>query len=134
MQNFFGYFEDTCVKQCFTGKWLFPNECSANSSYSVYIAAVVGTISRCSLSIDACCRNQSNKSKLVVCNPLLHLSNCLKQLCSSVIKMGVVCVGVVCVLKHLKDTLKEELAWTTDKRLQVISTITLLKTVIPLRN
>ena len=42
--------------------------------------------------------------------------------------------GVIHVLMHLKDTLKEELAWTTDKWLQVISNITLLKTGIPVRN
>ena len=32
------------------------------------------------------------------------------------------------------EAIKEELAWATDKRLQVISNIMLFKTVIPLRN
>ena len=31
--------------------------------------------------------------------------------------MGVACVGVICVSRHLK----EELAWATDKLLRVIS-------------
>ena len=31
--------------------------------------------------------------------------------------MGVACVGAICVSRHLK----EELAWATDKLLQVIS-------------
>ena len=45
-------------------------------------------------------------------------------------KAGVVCVGIIRVSRHLK----EGLAWTTDKWFQVISNITLLKTVIPPRN
>ena len=40
----------------------------------------------------------------------------------------------MCGLHTLIEAFKKELAWTTDKRLQVISNITLLKTVIPLRN
>ena len=39
-------------------------------------------------------------------------------------------VGVVCVLRLLK----EDLAWGTDKRLWIISKVMLLKTVRPLRN
>ena len=39
------------------------------------------------------------------------------------------CVGV-----HVSRRLKVELAWVTDKWLQVISNIMLFKTVIPLRN
>ena len=35
---------------------------------------------------------------------------------------------------HVSRRLKEELAWATDKGLQVISDIMLFKTVIPLRN
>ena len=35
---------------------------------------------------------------------------------------------------HVSKSLKEELAWATDKRLQVISSIMLVKTVILLRN
>ena len=45
---------------------------------------------------------------------------------ASVIKVGVACVGA-----HVSRRLKEELAWATGKRLQVISNIML---VIQLRN
>ena len=46
-----------------------------NKFYSFHITAVVGVISRHSLSSDACRRNQSNKSKLVLYKPLLsHLN------------------------------------------------------------
>ena len=31
VQNIFGSFEDTCVKECFTGKQLFPNKYSSSS-------------------------------------------------------------------------------------------------------
>ena len=41
---------------------------------------------------------------------------------------------MVCVGIHVLRRLKEELAWATDKRLQVISNVMLVKTVIPLRN
>ena len=47
-----------------------------------------------------------------------------------VIKVGVLCVGVIRMSWHLK----EELAWATDKWLQVNSNIMLFKTVIPLGN
>ena len=43
--------------------------------------------------------------------------------------MGVACMGV-----HVLRPLKEELAWVIDKRLQVISDIMLVKTVIPLKS
>ena len=46
----------------------------------------------------------------------LYVSNRIDHL---VIKVGVACVGVVCVSRYLK----EELAWTTDKGLWVISNI-----------
>ena len=42
--------------------------------------------------------------------------------------------GVAYVGVHVSRRLKEELAWATDKRLQVISNIMLFKTVVPLRN
>ena len=48
---------------------------------------------------------------------------------ASVIKVGVVCVGL-----HVLRLLKEGLSWAINKRLQVISNKTLFKTVIPLRN
>ena len=44
-------------------------------------------------------------------------------------KVGVAYVGV-----HISRYSKEGLAWATDKWLQVISTIMLFKTIIPLRN
>ena len=103
--------------------------------YSICKAAIVGTVSRPGLTIEAHCRNQPNKSKLALYNLLLHSYNYLKQLymsnkrSTSVIKVGVACVGV-CVSRCLK----EELPWASDKWLRVISNIMLFKTVIPLRN
>ena len=44
------------------------------------MAAVVGIVSRCGLRIEVRRRNQPNKSKLVLCKPLLHLCSYLKQL------------------------------------------------------
>ena len=35
---------------------------------------------------------------------------------------------------HISKNLKEELAWPTDKQLQAISNILLVKTVMPLKN
>ena len=61
------------------------------------MAAIVGIVSRCGLRIDTCHRNQPNTSKLVLYKPLLHLYSHLKQPTRqivSVIKVGVVCVGV----------------------------------------
>ena len=45
-----------------------------NKFYSFYTAAIIGIISRTGISIDACHRNQTNKSKLV-----LKLLSLLKQ-------------------------------------------------------
>ena len=44
------------------------------------MAAIVGVVSRCGLRIEAHCRNQPNKSKLVLYKPLLRLYSHLKQL------------------------------------------------------
>ena len=44
-----------------------------NKFYSFYMAAVVIISSGCSLRIKVCRRNQPNKSKLVLCKPLLSL-------------------------------------------------------------
>ena len=44
-----------------------------NKFYSLYMAAVVGIVSRHGLSINAHGRNQPNKSKLVLYNLLLSL-------------------------------------------------------------
>ena len=43
------------------------------------MAAIVGIVSRHGLRIEARCRNQPNKSKLALYNPLLHLYSHLKQ-------------------------------------------------------
>ena len=43
------------------------------------MAAIVGIISRCGLRIEACHRNQPNKSKLALYKPLLCLYSHLKQ-------------------------------------------------------
>ena len=99
------------------------------------MAAIVGIVSRRGLRIEACRRNQPNKSKLALYKPLLRLCSHLKQpyisnkTNTSVIKVGMVRVGV-----HISRRLKEERAWATYKRFQVISNIVLFKTVIPLRN
>ena len=44
------------------------------------MAAIVGIGSRCGLRIEACCRNQLNKNKLVLYKPLLCLYSHLKLL------------------------------------------------------
>ena len=44
------------------------------------MAAVVGIISGCGPNIDVHCRNQPNKSKLALYNPLLSCNSYLKQL------------------------------------------------------
>ena len=44
------------------------------------MAAIVGIISRRGLTIEVCCRNQPNKSKLALYKPLLHFYSHLKQL------------------------------------------------------
>ena len=92
-----------------------------NKYYSFCIAAIVGIVSRHRLKIEACHRNQPNKSKLACISHYFTLTVSCKG--------GVVCVGV-----HVSRCLKEELAWATDKQLRVISNIMLFKTVIPLRN
>ena len=99
------------------------------------MVALVGIVSRCSLTIETCHKNQSNKSKLALYKALLHFYNHLKQLYISkkwstlVVKVGVVCVDI-----HILRHLKQELVWATHKPLQVISNIMLIKTIIPLRN
>ena len=50
-----------------------------NKYYSFCVAAIVGIISRRGLRIEACRRNQPNKSKLELYKPLLHLYSHLKQ-------------------------------------------------------
>ena len=73
------------------------------------MAAVVGMISRCGLSIDARHRIQHNQSKVVLYN--FYCNNHLKQLCISnktecfCYKMGVACMSIVCALWCLKEKL-----------------------------
>ena len=97
------------------------------------MAAIADTVSRRGLRIEVPRRNQPNKSKLVLYKALLRLHSHLKQLPISnktkCFSYKGVCVGV-----HVSRRLKEELAWATDKWLQVISNTMLFKTVIPLRN
>ena len=47
------------------------------------MAGVVGIISRCGLSIEACQRNQLNKSKLALYKLSIHFNSHLKWLCMS---------------------------------------------------
>ena len=85
------------------------------------MAAIVSIISRRGLRIEACHRNQPNKSKLALYNPLLHLYSHLKQLYTSnktkrfSYKGG--CGGHG--RPHI-DAFKKELAWATYKWLLVI--------------
>ena len=46
----------------------------------VYMAAIVNVVSRCGLTIEVCCRDQPNNSKLVLCKPWIHFYNHLIQL------------------------------------------------------
>ena len=85
-------------------------------------------VSRRGLIIEACHRNQPNKSKLALYKPLLHFYSHLKQLYISNKKERFSCKGVcgVCGCTCIK-VLKSELAWATDKQLWVISNIMLFK-------
>ena len=64
-----------------------------------------------------------------------YFNSSLKQLQKSK-RWGVaiIQVGVVYMSIHISRNLKEELAWPTDKQLQAISNILLVKTVMPLKN
>ena len=106
-----------------------------NKYYSFCMTAIVGIVSRRGLTIEACRRNQANKSKLVLYKPLLCLYSHLKQPYISnrtkrfSFKGGRGMHGCTRI-----KVFKEELAWATYKWLRVISNIMLFKTVIPLRN
>ena len=99
------------------------------------MAVIVGIVSRRGLRNKSHRRNKCNKRKLALYKPLLQCKSYLKQLYMSnkterfSYKGGYGCVGV-----HIPRRLKEELAWATDKWLQVINNIILFKTVTPLRN
>ena len=95
------------------------------------MVAIVSIISTHGLRIEVRCRNQPNKSKLVLYKPLLHLYSHLTQLyISNKTKRFIIQVCVVCVGIHMLRHLKEWLALATDKRLRVISNIMVFKTVI----
>ena len=98
------------------------------------MAAIVGIVNRCCLTIEArcTCRSQPNKSKLALYKPLLHFYSHLKQLYISNKTERFSYKGGCGVCRSYVS--RQELAWTTDKRFRVISNIMLLITVIPLRN
>ena len=84
--------------------------------------AIVSINSKHGLRIEVSRRNQPNKSKLAMYKPLLHLYSHLKQLyisnkieCFSYKGRCVMC-GCLC---HVLRSLKEKLAWATDKWLWV---------------
>ena len=101
------------------------------------MVAIVGIVNRRGLRIEAHRRNLPNKSKLALYKPLLCFYSHLKQ---PYISNKTKCFsykggcGVRGRTVHVSRCLKEELAWATYKRFQVISNIMLFKTVIPLRN
>ena len=98
------------------------------------MAAVIGIASRRGLRIEAHHRNQPNKSKLVLYKVLLRLCSHLKQpYVSNKMKCFSHKGGCgVCGCTRIEAC--KELAWATYERFQVISSIMLFKTVIPLRN
>ena len=79
------------------------------------MATVVGITSRRGITIDSCCTNQPNKSKLAFYKPLLYFNS---QLLSND-KMGRFNCKGECGI-HVSRHLKEELAWDRDKQFWVI--------------
>ena len=80
------------------------------------MAAVVDIDNGHGLSIYRRHGNYPDKSKLALYKPLLHCSNHFKpRQSASVLKVGMVDIDV-----HILSHLKEELAWTVDKWLQII--------------
>ena len=76
--------------------------------YDFFMVVLVGTVSRRYVRIEACHRNQSDKSKLLCIT--CYYNNCLKQVTTwstSIIKGG---CGI-----HVSMHLKEELAWAIDE-------------------
>ena len=68
------------------------------------MAAIVGIVSRHSLTIKACFADQPNKSKLALCKPLLHLTSFktgvytyVTRWSASVMKVNVTYVGRTCI-------------------------------------
>ena len=83
--------------------------------------------------------------RVITTNPLRVSYRCIrrqftvivvKNNCTSVTRLSasVIKVGVAYVNVRVSRRLKEELAWTIDKRLRVVSNKMLFKTVIPQRN
>ena len=96
------------------------------------MAAIVGIVSGRGLRNEANHRNQPNKSKLALYTQLLHFYSHLKKLyMSSKIERFSYKGGCGVHGRTRIKVIKEELAWATDKRLQVISNVVLFKTVIP---
>ena len=80
------------------------------------MAAVVGNVHKHGLRIEVCSSNQHNKSKLALYKLLLNFNSCSKTSASSIVKVGMVNVGII----HESRRLKEKLSWAIDKLLQVI--------------
>ena len=87
------------------------------------MAAVVVIGDGRGLTVEMCCRNQRNRSKLSLYTAVTFTLTILLNSCTqatrwnvSVIKVGVVCMGI-----RILRPLKEELAWAMDKCLQVVS-------------
>ena len=92
------------------------------------MAAIVGIVNKHGLRNEARRRNQCNKSKLALYKPLLHFYSHLKQLYISNKTESFSCKSGCGVHGCTRiETFKEELAWATDKQLQVISNIMLFK-------
>ena len=90
------------------------------------MAAIVGIVNRCCLTIETrcTCRSQPNKSKLALYKPLLNFYSHLKQLYINNKTERFSHKGGcgVCGSTHIK-AFKEEVAWATDRWLPVISNI-----------
>ena len=87
------------------------------------------------LVIEACHRNQANKSKLALHKPLLCLYSHLKHpYISNRTKRFSYKGGHGMRGRKRIEAFKRKAAWATYKRLRVISDIMLFKTVLPLRN
>ena len=98
------------------------------------MAAIIGIARRRGLRIEARHRNQLNKSKLVLYKLLLRLCSHLKQ---PYVSNEINCFshkGGCGVRGCTRIEACKELAWATYEWFQVISSIVLFKTVIPLSN
>ena len=75
-----------------------------NKFYSFYLPAVVSTVCRRGLSIDAHCKNQPNKSKLALCKALIHFNS------RSYRSKKTVCISYKVGVAYIYQFIKEELA------------------------